>query len=143
VLVPEDVWTATLERLRSCGGARRECVVYWVGSGAAGAIARAVHPVHTATPVHYQVDDAWLTRFWVDLATTAEQVRAQVHTHGGRASHSPTDDKGALVYQEGFLSLVLPGFAMRDDCKEDAFLAELDSTGSWRRVPVRERLAWT
>src|SRR5262249_29466051 len=128
---------------RSCGAGRRECVVYWLmSSSAPGRIQRMVHPEHSATAWHYQVDPAWLTAFWVELAKSGERVLAQVHTHGGRACHSPTDDDGALVYQAGFLSLVLPGFAMRNDSAQNAFLAELDESGKWREVTIEERLRW-
>jgi hypothetical protein len=144
IAVAGDVWSATLDQLRTCGAGRRECVVYWVGPAqTAGLVTRVVHPIHTAKPWHYQVDDAWLTQFWLGLASTHESVRLQVHTHGGRAFHSPTDDAGALVYQQGFLSLVLPGFAMRNDCLRQAFLAELDGAGIWHPVRFREKLAWT
>jgi len=144
IAVGSKVWPETFEQLRQCGAGRRECVAFWLGPAQTpGVITRVVHPEHVATPWYYRVDDAWLTRFWLALAESHESVRMQVHTHRGRAGHSPTDDAGALVYQEGFLSLVLPRFAMQDDCRDRAFLAELDASGQWREVPVRERIAWS
>ena len=143
IAVGSEVWSETLGQVRRCGAGRRECVVFWVGSAeATGVITRMVHPKHTATPWHYRVDDAWLNGFWLGLARSHESVKAQVHTHGSRASHSRTDDMGALVYQEGFLSLVVPRFAMQDDCRDRAFLAELDASGQWREVEVGERFTW-
>jgi hypothetical protein len=141
--IPQGLWAETIEIFRSCGNGRRECVAYWRGPAADPArITRVVHPKHTATAGHYRVDDAWLTRFWIELAKAGESVRVQVHTHGGRAGHSGTDNEGALVYQAGFLSLVLPGFASRDDCRWAAFLAELDEAGRWRSVSLDGRLRW-
>ena len=137
IVVPVDVWSQTLAILRECGAGRRECVAYWLTSAPGEEdVQRVVHPKHTATVGYYRVDDAWLTGFWIDLARSGEAVAVQVHTHGGRASHSPTDDEGAIVYQPGFRSLVLPGFALRDDCRDRAYLAELDHRGRWRRVPL-------
>jgi hypothetical protein len=144
IKVSAPLWSETAERFRSCGDGRRECVVYWIGPASIpGTITRVVHPKHTATDRYYRVDDGWLTGFWVELAGTGETVRVQVHTHGGRACHSPTDDEGALLYEPGFLSLVVPGFAMRHDAAERTYLAELDALGSWHEVTVQERLQWS
>jgi hypothetical protein len=143
ISVGSEAWADTLATLRSCGDGRRECVMYWVGPVAnPGRITGAVHPVHTASAGHYEVDGAWLTAFWLQLAKTQDQVRVQVHTHGGLASHSDRDNKNALVYKPGFLSLVLPGFAMSEDCRERAFLAEVLADGGWDHVAVGNRLKW-
>jgi hypothetical protein len=105
-------------------------------------ITRVVHPQHTATPFHYRVDDEWLTQFWIGLSGTNESVRVQVHTHRGLAGHSLADNEGAIVYQPGFLSLVIPGFAMKDNCRQGAFLAELGESGKWLKRRVAELLSW-
>lgn len=141
ISVPGSVWTATLTTLRGCGEGRRECVAYWVAPAGAIRVARVVHPLHTSTAVHYGVDDAWVNSFWLELARSAERVVAQVHTHRGRACHSWTDDEGALVYEAGFLSLVLPTFAISDGL-DGAFLAELDQDGAWRALRVEEGVRW-
>jgi hypothetical protein len=107
-----------------------------------GEVNRAIHPAHKASAGHYEVDGAWLTSLWLELANTQNRVRVQVHTHGGQAFHSERDDKNALVYQPGFLSIVLPGFAMRDDCHQRAFLAEVAPEGGWHQVSVESRLRW-
>jgi len=141
--VPQSVWRDTIDTFRTCGNGRRECIHYWVGPTAdSGQLSRAVHPVHSSTPRHYEVDGAWLTRFWVELALGGESVRVQVHTHGKLAGHSPTDDSGALVYQRGFLSLVIPWFAMRDDPRVGAYLAVLDEDGQWEEVALEDQLRW-
>ncbi len=143
IAVPETVWHETLRVLRTCGSGRRECVAYWVRPASEPArVTRMVHPEHHATATHYRVDDAWLTQFWIELAHSGESVSVQVHTHSGLAGHSHTDDEGALVYQTGFLSLVLPGFAIQDHCRDDAYLAELDAAGHWVAVAMEERLRW-
>jgi hypothetical protein len=133
-----------LTSFRSCGHGRLECVVYLVGPvDSPETITNAVHPVHASSARHYEVDGAWLTQFWLDLRADRTTVKTQVHTHGGRASHSKRDDDGALVYRPGFLSLVLPGFGLDDNCLDGAFLAELDDEGIWQEVALTERLQWT
>ena len=144
IQVSQSVWSETVACFRSCGEGRRECVAYWVGPVAVpGIVTQVVHPKHTASARYYRVDDAWLTAFWIELAGRGDTVRVQVHTHGGRACHSPTDDEGALVYEPGFLSLVVPGFAMQDDSVARTYLAEFDDVGKWHEVDVRERLRWS
>jgi hypothetical protein len=130
-----------LRELRACGAGRNECVAYWVGPADDAAFVDAVvHPEHTATPAHYEIDQTWLHHFWLGLARTSRCVRVQVHTHGGRAGHSLTDDRWPLVHTAGFLSLVVPHFAAGASHGNEMFLAELDSGGIWRSVSPRERL---
>lgn len=143
IQLPQGVWRETVDVFRSCGRGRKECVVYWVGRGSEpGRVDRAVHPKHSATPRHYEVDGEWLTGFWIELGSSGEIVRVQVHTHGRLAGHSPTDEGGAIVYQPGFLSLVLPWFAMEADPRAGAFLADLGEHGEWEEVIVGDRLQW-
>lgn len=108
------ILSATFAALRDCGGGERECVVYWLGPQAEPElVASVLQPVHQASPFHYEIDSDWLTTMLLDLRTRRESVRAQVHTHpGAQVRHSPTDDAFALAPAAGFVSLVLPHFAM-------------------------------
>jgi hypothetical protein len=67
-------------------------------------------------------------------------VRVQVHTHPGRAFHSPTDDDFPIVRTEGFLSLVIPRFAQGKVGLAEAFLTEVQSDGEWKQVDPDETL---
>jgi hypothetical protein len=137
--VPSHLLADTFAIFRDCGGARRECVVYWIGSTEdAGVVDELVHPRHTSGQGGYQIDDAWLTRFWFDLARWHKSVRVQVHTHPRAASHSPTDDNWALIHTPGFLSLVIPNFAQGPISVDGAYLAERTPTG-WRSVAIGSR----
>jgi hypothetical protein len=129
------LWAGTLSSFRKCGQGKRECVVYWVGpTETPEVVDTVVHPDHAATPYAYEVDDAWLTAFWLRLAKDRKAIKAQVHTHGGAAFHSPTDDRWPAIRQEGFLSLVLPGFAIREFVREDLFLARMNDQFEWDEV---------
>lgn len=134
------VWPSTLGHLRSCGRGRSECVVYWLGAAGGQKVTEATHPVHTATPRHYEVDRLWFRDLSLRLARERLSILCQVHTHGGRAFHSKTDDEGAASYLPGMLSLVLPGWALADDCLRGAYLAELRPDGRWAEVKIAERL---
>jgi hypothetical protein len=138
--VPSSVWEQTLETFRRCGASERECVVYWTGPATqASLVDRAVHPTHRATAFSYQVDNTWVHKFWSDLASEARSIRAQVHTHAGHACHSPTDDKWPIVGTPGFLSLVVPSFAIHPVRREQLYIAVLSETG-WCEGDLSEEI---
>lgn len=125
------VWAETLEKLRACGRGRRECVVYWLAPLASSkVIDEVVHPVHSASVGHYEIDQKWLGQFWTDLADQQKRVVAQVHTHLGAAFHSATDDEWPLIHAPGFLSLVVPNGALNENT-EGLFLTALGKGGVW------------
>jgi hypothetical protein len=137
----EGLLQETLTLLRGCGRHRDECVVYWSGRlDRDGLVDAALHPSHWAGPGFYEVDARWLNDTWVTLARTGRTLRAQVHTHTGRAFHSASDDMFPVVAQAGFLSLVLPHHAMRDDL-HGAYLCRLDDTGCWQEVSIARGLS--
>lgn len=140
ITVPAAVLDDTFGILRPCGGGKRECVAYWLGPvEQPTAVDEVVHPRHASDAHGYQVDDAWLTAFWFELARRRKAVRAQVHTHPDRAFHSASDDGWALVHTPGFLSLVIPRFALGPVGFDRAFLAERVQ-GGWRPLRVHDRL---
>jgi proteasome lid subunit RPN8/RPN11 len=130
------------EHLRSCGDGRRECVVYLTGPvDEHDVIDGVVHPRHTASLGGYDLDSEAIAELWRDLVSHRRSVRIQVHTHPGAAFHSSRDDGLALVHTPGFLSLVIPDFALGPVGFEGAFLAERKDDGRWVAVPLEERLA--
>lgn len=132
------VLPATFAVLRSCGGGERECVAYWVGpTDRPGVVDRVIQPHHEASPRHYDIDPEWLTAFFLDLRTTKSTVRAQVHTHpGSHVEHSPTDDAFARAPSLGFVSIVLPYFAMGDITLQGAYATTVTETGWAPRPPA-------
>lgn len=140
IQVPQSLLAETFKILRQCGDGRRECVVYWTSSSDRDDLVdEVVHPNHDSSGGGYQIDDRWLTSFWFALARRKRSVRVQVHTHPGKASHSPTDDAWALIHTPGFLSLVIPRFATGPISFGESFLAERDEHG-WQRVATTARL---
>ena len=128
------VWPETLVRLRTCGAARLECVVYWLASQEEPSnIIEVVHPRHLATAHSYEVESEWLHQIWHDLVQRRRRIVAQVHTHGGAAFHSDTDDKWPIICTSGFISIVLPNFGF-EFTRADVFITTLDERGRWRRT---------
>lgn len=141
ITVPALVWQESLDTFRLCGAGARECVVYWCAPIATpGAVDLVIHPEHSASRMSYDVDPAWLNRVGFELAREGRTVLAQVHTHEGIAFHSPTDDGWPLVSTPGFLSLVLPHFALNDVDLRSAYLAELAIDGRFGEVTVNSRM---
>jgi hypothetical protein len=60
-----------------------------------------------------------------------------------QAFHSASDDAYPIIHRTGFLSLVIPNFAMGPVGFDDAYLTEIQADGSWQEIPVAERLTVT
>lgn len=139
--LPAALLDETFAALRHCGAGRRECQVLWVGPWARPETLTAlVHPQHTASAVGFQMDEAWLNRFWLDLAARDLGVRVQIHTHPGAAYHSSIDDAFPLIRTPGFLSLVIPQFAQGAAGFDGAYLTRIEADGSWREQSIPEHL---
>jgi hypothetical protein len=134
----------TFAHFRGCGGGERECQVLWVSPWEAPeTITKVVHPEHQAHLGGFVLDDRWLNEFWFTLAQEKLGIRMQVHTHPGEAFHSPTDDAFPIIHTTGFLSLVIPNFALGSVGFDKAYLTEIHEDGRWREVPIAERLVLT
>ena len=142
--LPRSILDQTFAHFRGCGLGRRECQVLWVSPwGVPETIAKAVHPDHEAHGGGFVLDDRWLNDFWVTLARENLGIRIQVHTHPGEAFHSQTDDAFPIINTIGFLSLVIPNFALGPISFEEAYLTEIQEDGRWREVAIAERLILT
>jgi hypothetical protein len=134
----------TFRHFRECGRGRDECQALWLSSWSQpDGISKVVHPKHAAHFGGFVLDDAWLNEFWLELGNTNMGIRCQVHTHPGEAFHSRTDDEFPIIHSPGFLSLVIPNFALGTVGFKDAFLTEIQPDGRWEEVDVLSRLMLT
>lgn len=139
--VPKSLLAQTFAHFRACGEGRAECVAYWLGPlDAPTVVDEVVQPRHTAHAGGYDVDGACVNELWVRLAAEHREVRAQVHTHPGSAFHSSRDDALALIERPGFLSLVIPGFALDAVGLDGAHLAIRDDNGRWINAELEREL---
>lgn len=134
-----DILQKTFSTLRECGRGECECAVYWIGPSESNAVDGVEHPIHRRLPFGYEIDDRWLTDFWIRLAASSHSVKAQVHTHPGEAFHSATDDNWPIVSQQGFLSIVIPDFATGEISLENAWIGRLQENGTWHRLGSPEQ----
>jgi len=99
-----------------------------------------IHPEHEAHAGGFVLNDRWLNDFWIALARDNLGIRIQVHTHPGEAFHSATDDAFPIIHTVGFLSLVIPDFALGPVGFKRAYLTEIGEDGCWREVSIQDRL---
>jgi hypothetical protein len=139
--LPHSVLDQTFATFRTCGRGQHECQVLWTSSWqSCESISKVYHPAHRAHMGGFDVDSAWLTKFWLELAAAGDGARVQIHTHPGEAFHSSTDDEYPMIHTPGFLSLVIPNFGLGRVGFEDAYLAEIMPDGRWRGVEIGDRL---
>jgi len=135
---------STFEQFRRCGRGHEECQALWVSSwDNPETISGVVHPKHAAHFGGFVLDDDWLNTFWLELGNINSGIRVQVHTHPREAFHSETDDKFPIIHKPGFLSLVIPNFALGPVGFKDAYLTEIQPDGRWRQVAIESRLVVT
>lgn len=139
--LPSVLLEETFAHFRRCGAGERECQALWVGPWSDPArITRVAKPDLHAHAFGFDVDNAWLARFWMELAESNEGVRLQVHTHPQAAFHSATDDEYPIIQTAGFLSLVIPDFAMGKIGFDGAYLAEIQTDGRWVEADIANRI---
>jgi hypothetical protein len=129
IRLSDGVVRRSFEVLRECGRSGNECVVYWIGPSTDSVVDVIEHPLHRRSPFGYEVDDKWLTNFFLGLAKSKRSVKAQVHTHPGAAFHSHTDDYWPVISQVGFISVVIPFFATGVQSLNDAWIGQLGKNG--------------
>lgn len=138
--LPRRMIDETFTTLRSCGAGVRECQLFWASAWSDPLdLTHVIHPKHYSDAHGSALDNAWISKFWVDLADRDLGVRVQVHTHPCEAFHSQTDDAFPLIHEAGFLSLVIPDFATGPASFNRAYLTEIQPDGSWSEVAVGER----
>jgi hypothetical protein len=138
------LFDATYNVLRQCGGKERECQVLWLSAPPApNTIVAIRHSKHFSDEYGLEVDSAWLTSLWIELARTGQSVRAQVHTHGGKPFHSKTDDDFPIVGTPGFVSIVIPYFARVHPDVERLYVTAIAPQGGWIELQPLEAILVT
>lgn len=139
--LPRRMIEETFYTLRSCGANERECKLYWLSGWAeTERLIETAHPRHFSSRYGLSIDSAWITDFWNELSARQLSACVQVHTHPEEAFHSSTDDAYPLLFHAGFLSLVIPNFAMGPASFRDAYLTEIQADGKWKQVEIASRI---
>jgi hypothetical protein len=127
----------TVRFLQEAGLQGHEGLVLWLGQleGTTASVQRALvppqEPIRSEEGVGYFVTAE--TLFALNRFLNEQRLRliAQVHSHPTEAYHSETDDRYAIVTNEGGFSLVVPCFARTEHSPEGWAVYRLRG-GCWR-----------
>jgi hypothetical protein len=129
----------TQQLLRERSRTRSEAYTVWVGE-----IAQKRAVVRDAWPVEANADARHAAVAYKEVLELASRVAAQkwyvlaqLHTHGGRAFHSATDDAYPISSQKGFISIVVPNFGEGAPGEGWAYY-EHEGGGRWRALSKGE-----
>lgn len=138
VQVSNSQLSETFRLLRDCGQGKRECQVLWLSAWHdPDRIVSVLHSKHAGHAYGFQLESKFINQLWLDLAAKGLGVRVQVHTHPGEAFHSQTDDAWPIVHTAGFLSLVIPQFALGPVGLEKTHVACIEADGRWGERDAR------
>ncbi|MBP2252571.1 proteasome lid subunit RPN8/RPN11 [Halarchaeum solikamskense] len=94
------------------GNRDHECYVFWAGAiaGDEAYVSTCVYPRVESRHGGVKVPLEKMTEINQELRARDQILLAQVHSHPGRARHSPVDEEKAVSFHEGFVSIVIPDF---------------------------------
>ncbi len=126
LVVDRDVVVATWRVLTHFGEMGYEGLALWIGDVADGAakvtdvLVPEQVPIRDEEGVGYFVPSETLAKLNRELYVRRIRLLAQVHSHPGEAYHSPTDNRYAIVTEEGGFSVVVPSFGRHPPFEECA-----------------------
>ena len=127
--------------LRALSEKVRESVLLWTGieQNRKARVGNIIVPEQIASRIHFDVPLDERLKITRRLGESHEKLLAQLHTHPGRAFHSPRDDRLALPRHQGAISIVVPNFAASwtGDLMESSVNIHL-GRGVWRELSLRE-----
>jgi hypothetical protein len=142
VELPEGIMVQTRDALRSYGLRGYEGLVLWAGviDGPIAFVRQAIIPeqnaIRSENGVGYFVESPVLFKLSRFLEKERLRLLAQVHSHPTEAYHSETDDRYAIVTEDGGFSLVVPDFAARPMTLDDCAIYRLRK-GDWLELEPR------
>jgi len=149
IRIPQPLWSAALDEVRGYAGLSgprgrpgSEGLVYLGGVPAADAVVVTslfrLHHEPQGDCVKPTPDEVrWLLS---ELRRRDEKLVAQLHTHRHGARHSPGDDQMAASFHDGFLSIVVPRFAIGVERIDQCVVHEYRG-GLFRPLPPAEMTA--
>jgi len=116
--IPRDLFEASIKVLRKRGCRKQEGLVLWAGASSPNAEEAYVISYIIPRRGHWGGGVRLDTRVLLKLSEELEKrdllLLAQVHTHPGNFGHSLGDEKRAISYRIGYISIVVPNFALSD-----------------------------
>ena len=137
----------TIDLLQEAGSVGTERAVLWLAHRATdpALVVEAYLPKQKAELDLFIIPREGMTEMMRHLREGRLSLVAQVHSHPGRAYHSRTDDREAIVRHEGSLSVVAPNFARSltaQSFAEHCAFFTLTAEDRWIEIPLGERAAY-
>lgn len=131
----------TQRTLQEAGRKNREGLVFWSGQleGPEAIITRCLVPEGSGTSIGATLSERGLRDVLTILRSNGEFLFAQVHSHPRRAFHSFIDNREAISFKVGFVSIVVPHFGFTEmeelsNCK----VYEYSGGGRWMPLSPNE-----
>ena len=141
--LPNIIFYNTMKELRKHGKRRREGLVLWAGgisSKDEAYVMTQLIPKRGNWGGGVKLDSETLINMYDQLARRDLVLLAQVHTHPGDFGHSWGDEKYAVDYRIGFISIVVPDFAQRDfNDFSDCYVYEYCGKWNWELLNKEQK----
>lgn len=140
ILVRRSIVADTLNALRRFGLV--ENIVYWTGveEGDDAKIVRVVEPEAFRRRQYVHVSGEEVARVVNESYERREILIVQLHTHPTVEDHSETDDCGTVSKRNGFISLIVPFYALLSQPEAALWFGYELQDSNWLEFDVARRL---
>lgn len=135
--IPRDLFKNSVRVLRRRGQRKQEGLVLWAGATTQNAeeayLVSYIVPKRGHWDGGVRLDSQFLLKLSEELEKRDLLLLAQVHTHPGDFGHSLGDEKRAVSYRVGFISIVVPCFAVKNiQNLSECYIYEYEGNWKWR-----------
>jgi hypothetical protein len=135
--LPRDLFERTMKVLRKRGRRKQEGMVLWAGAASLDAEEAYVLCCIIPKRGHWGGGVRLNSRFLLKLSDELQKrdllLLAQVHSHPGNFGHSLGDEYKATSYRIGFVSIVVPWFALKETGDlSKCYVYEYEGNWKWR-----------
>jgi len=141
--ISRDLFENTIKVLRKRGLRKQEGLVLWAGAPSPNADEAFVVSYIVPRSGHWgggvRLNSKFLLRLCEELERRDLLLLAQVHSHPCDFGHSSGDEERATSYRIGFISIVIPCFALNDINDLSAcYIYEYEGNWKWRLIKGTE-----
>jgi len=141
--LPRDLFEKTIKALRKRGQQKQEGLVLWAGAASSDAeeayVLSCIIPKRGHWGGGVRLNSRCLLKLSDELQKRDLLLLAQVHTHPGNFGHSLGDEYKATSYRIGFVSIVVPGFALKETGDlSKCYVYEYEGNWKWRLLEHSE-----
>jgi hypothetical protein len=133
--IPRNLFEASIRVLRKRGCRKQEGLVLWAGAPSPNNEEAYVVSYIVPRRGHWgggvRLDTRALLKLSEELEKRDLLLLAQIHTHPGNFGHSMGDEKRALSYRLGYISIVVPNFAL-NDIRDFSTCYVYEYKGNWK-----------